>query len=430
MAHRSFIPNLSSISRWTIVSAIAWFAIQAIGFAGTDGKSTVFMVAMDGLRPDYIDRAETPFLDLLLEQAAWSRELVPTFPTNTFQSFSSIATGLRARQHGITGNSFYDTRTQRIHRYPGDSALLEAEPIWRTAERQGVRTLVFDWVLSHNQSGPAATSYHGNEYTRGISDRERMKRVLRAWRADDDARPLRFILAYAESPDSEGHRYGPDSPAMEEVMAHVDTLLASVYSEAREIWSTTASTGDSFYFVVLSDHGMSSVETVVNLRNAAQLEGRDAVVSMTTGNIGHLFFNRLRSEERRRQWILDARDALDQHAFISVYERDELPADWDYAHPYRTGDLIAVLPTGYTFSARPEGVTEAVENFGGPFGMHGYDPAEDPNMNTLLVVHRHPKPLAGGDIGRVSTLQIHPTVARILGIDPAPRAKAKPLELK
>ena len=59
-------------------------------------------------------------------------------------------------------------------------------------------------------------------------------------------------------------------------------------------------------------------------------------------------------------------------------------------------------------------------------GMHGYPPDNDPRMDGTLLLWRYPDPLGAKDLGPVSTLQIEPTVAHLLGIAPSPLAKAPP----
>lgn len=397
--------------------------VAARVFAADSGKATVFLISLDGIRPDYLERADTPFLDELMADGVWSMEMVPVFPSATFPSHVSIATGVAPEQHGITANSFYDNRTQRLYRYPGDAALLEAEPIWTTASRQGVRTLVLDWVMAHNQTGPYATAYFGERYSRGLSDEERIGKVLQQWEEDTGDEPIRFILAYGESPDKEGHRYGPDAPEVAAAMAEGDSLLRQTYDKALALWRAgNPGDNDSFYFVVLSDHGMSSVDALVNLVHAADIGDIDGVRWVTTGNVGHVFFDQVDAAERQ-QVLANTLTNLQAHDFLRVYRRDDIPEAWGYRHPHRVGDLVVVLDQGLTFSARASDVSVPVETVGGPLGMHGYHPEEDPNMNTVLVVHRYPQPLGGGDLGRVDSLRIHALLARILDIEPAEGAK-------
>ncbi|TVS01029.1 MAG: hypothetical protein EA423_10680 [Phycisphaerales bacterium] len=50
-------------------------------------------------------------------------------------------------------------------------------------------------------------------------------------------------------------------------------------------------------------------------------------------------------------------------------------------------------------------------------------------MYGFSVIWRYPTPLGGIDLGRVHSMQMHPTVAQILGIAPSPQAVMPPVEL-
>ena len=51
--------------------------------------------------------------------------------------------------------------------------------------------------------------------------------------------------------------------------------------------------------------------------------------------------------------------------------------------------------------------------------MHGYDPAENPEMLGFFVLTRWGATTPGRDVGPLDSLRIHPTVAKLLGIEPA-----------
>lgn len=413
--------------------------------------ATVLLISLDGVRPDYLARSDTPFLDRLAREGAISREASPPFPSVTFSSHVTIATGVDVARHGITGNTFYDNRTGTVHRYSGDQELLEAEPLWITAERHGVRTLVFDWVNAHNQTGPVTASHFGERYTRGLSDEQRLQRVLDTWRADTEAilaaapsatadplaatlpgppsAPLRLVLAYTESPDKEGHRYGPDSAEVEQAMSQVDALVARFWEAAREQWALTAGEGDTFWTVVVSDHGMAPLDTHVNLSEASGVVRGEPPLTVTTGPVAHFFFDGIAEPDARAARLAEVRDRLRGLALGPVYARAELPTEWGYAHPHRTGDLVWVLPRGHAFNWRlPPGMLTAPAAGTTYVGAHGHDPREDPDMNTIVVLHRYPAPLGGRELGPVELRQVHPTVLRLLGIDPSPLTDAAPIE--
>lgn len=399
--------------------------------AASDPRSphTVFWISVDGLRPDYIERAETPFLDRLKGEGAYSDQIWPVFPSVTFSSHVSQATGTKPEIHGITGNSYYDSRTESIYRYPGDADLLEAEPIWITAARQGIRTSLLDWPLSHNQQGPVTTAYFGQSYTRGISDQERLSRVLDTWENDDHEQPLQLILGYMESPDSDGHRYGPDAPEVTEAVERMDKILAEAFERAHRIWRGQNPAPEAqLFFIVSSDHGMSQVHTLVNPGNLTGLEGRDDLRIMTTGNVGHVHLDRMESDVERVTLIEQTLARLTEFDYLQAFRRAAIPEEWGLRHPYRTGDILLVLDTGYTFSRRPTGIERSAAEAGGPLGMHGYDPAVNPEMLTPLLIHRTPELLGSQRFGQANSIQMHATICQLLGIDPAPGAVPEPIE--
>ena len=67
----------------------------------------VVLVSFDGFRPDYLERFSTPSFDRLAA-AGVRTVLVPAFPSLTFPTHYTIATGLYPEHHGIVANRFYD----------------------------------------------------------------------------------------------------------------------------------------------------------------------------------------------------------------------------------------------------------------------------------------------------------------------------------
>lgn len=383
----------------------------------------VLWISLDGIRPDYLDRAETPFFDKIRAQGAWSMETTPVFPTLTFPTHVSQATGVPVERHGITANSFYDNRTGLTLRFPGDSKLLEAEAIWKTASRQGIRTAVIDWPLSHAQTGDVTADYFGERYERNIPDQERIRRLLNIWQNDKGERPLQLLMGYSESPDRQGHAYGPDSPEVDAAVRDMDALMAQVWERAIEIHRRRRSSErDPLFLVISSDHGMSAVHTLVHPGNLTGLGEKQDVAIVTSGNIGYIHLDRVSSPEERGRIARQTLARLSEFPFVEAHLREDLPERWALRHPHRTGDLVLVLETGYTFSARPDGITANAAEAGGPLGMHGYDPALDPNMLSPLLIHSYPETFGGIDLGPIHHLQLHATICRLLGIEPAPGA--------
>jgi len=395
------------------------------------GRTVVVWISIDGFRPDYLERVPTPTLDRLIREGAYSLSHEPVFPSLTFPSHVSMVTGVTPGVHGIPGNSYYDTVDGETRRYPPEAALLDAEAIWITAERQGVRTGVKDWPVSHAQTGDVRASHFGTGYVGSLSDDVRLRQVIDVWSNDTDEPPLQLLMGYAVATDRPGHRYGPDAPEMDDAIAETDALLQRFLDQVMTVWNEKHGPQDTLYIVITSDHGMSEVHSMVNPFHLLGVDGRRDVTIVNSGNVANVFLDKIEPESARQAMVRHMTLAAAEHDFAQTYPRGATPERWGFEHPTRTGDLIVVLDKGYTFSGRVrDAVVGDVHEHDGPLGMHGYDPATNPEMNTIALFWRYPKPLGGVDLGHTHALQLHPTIARLLNIDPAPKATAAPIELE
>lgn len=390
-------------------------------------RTVVIWISIDGVRPDYFERARTPFFDRLMAEGAYSLALAPMFPSLTFPNHTSQATGVPVAEHGVPLNSFHDRELKRSFSYPGQPTLLDAEPIWTTAQRQGRRVAVFDWVLSHNQTGPDAAAFFGTGYDGSLSDRDRIRPLLGAWRRDRDSDPLQLLMGYMPRPDQVGHAFGPDSREIGVTMRETDSILSGFTRQAIHLFERRMNPEDELYLILTSDHGMSPVHTAVNpriLTGISREEDQDDDIILTTsGNIAHIFLYPMSDSAERAERQQRIVDQVSPHAFARIFRPDELPEHWAYDHPNRTGDLVIILDSGYTFSRRAPGLTATPDEAESAVGMHGYCVLENPEMNGILLVWRYREPIGGIDLGPTHSLQLHATVADLLGIEPAPGAQ-------
>ncbi len=226
---------------------------------------------MDGVRDDYLSRTELPFFARLMKEGAYSTKFRPAFPPITFPSHCAEATGVSVEHHGITGNSFYDSATRLAYRYPADASLLQAEPIWLTAARQGVRTYVFDWPLSQKEHGPLHAEYSAETFDDALNDQARLDHLLATWHEDeakiqvgpaagDAVKPLRLLMGYVEATDPAGHKFGPDALEISHALQDLDAELGAFAERALAQWKEQAGPQDRFYLLLTTDHGMSRVD--------------------------------------------------------------------------------------------------------------------------------------------------------------------------
>lgn len=121
---------------------VSLFSIICLSIAGCTAHSKkeryVVVLSMDGFRSDYPSHAHTPTLDSLAcvgVKAAFR----PSFPSVTFPNHYSMATGLHPDHHGLVNNFFYAPDLDSVYVMGNPNpAFFGGEPIWNTAEKQGV----------------------------------------------------------------------------------------------------------------------------------------------------------------------------------------------------------------------------------------------------------------------------------------------------
>lgn len=405
---------------------LALFAALVPGLSSAETSDVVVWISIDGLRGDYATREDLPFFQRLRREGAWTSRLQPNFPTLTFPSHVSQATGANVDTHGVTANSLW-IEGQEV-RYPAEARLLGAEPIWITAKRQGIRVAVFDWPLSQNETGPIRADYFLDKFTPSLTGRERLNHLLDVWRSDTITPPLRLLMGYVGEVDRAGHRSGPDSPETKEAVRGLDASLSEFLEAALDLWKERRGPKDHFYLVLTTDHGMSHVTHLVNpnlLPGLSKATGAHLVISGPLANVHLDALPEGERPERARKIVSD----LQSLTYLKAWSRKDLPAEWHYAHPTRTGDVVIMLKPGYTFSSDVPERMGPVDATRGPGGMHGYPVESEPKMEGFACVWRTPDPIGGTNLGVISNLQFHPTVAHILGIEPSPAAKAERLKL-
>ena len=439
---RDFCRQWSKMTRVTGALAMLLYGLcglYASARAATtpDNHDTVIWISMDGMRADYLDRAPLPFLHRMMAEGVFTRRSRPTFPSITFPIHCSQATGVGVDEHGISGNAFYDSANRQRYAYPDDASVLQAEPIWLTASRQGVRAAVHDWPLSQQEKGPVQAAYFLQKFEQAPTDEQRLSALLDTWQKDQaealsGARPpgpLRLLMGYVIGTDAVGHKFGPDAPEIAEEMVKLDHELGVFQERALDQWKSAGTTGH-LYFLFTTDHGMSKVEKIVDLEKLLGLpHSQDEIALAFTGNTASVFFNGISDAGRKQARTEELLVKLRELPFARVYRRADLPAEWHYAHPTRVGDLVLVLAKGYTFGKLQAEPVMDVAQLGGPKGMHGYPIGDDPEMYGPLILWRYPDAFGGKELDGVDWSQIHPTVAKLLGIEPSPAAHGEPIAL-
>ena len=377
--------------------------------AGTTAPAprTLVLISVDGMRHDYLDRedAATPTLDSLVGAGVRAERLVPVYPTKTFPNHYSLVTGLHPEAHGIVGNTMLDPTMSDAR---GDTARFslsrrdavtdgrwwQGEPIWVTAERQGVTAATAFWPGSEAEIGGVRPT-HWLVYDGGMPYAARVDSAL-AWASGGAG----LVTLYFEAVDDAGHRYGPSAPETARALERVDSALARLTGGLR-------ARGIPADLVVVSDHGMAPVHTPVYLEDVIDLDAEtEAVIWGEAAGVWP-------APEADVDDMVRRIDALDH---VEAYRREDVPARYRHSGNVRIPPIVVMPEPGWTVSSRGY-----VERRGMPSGgAHGYDNAV-PDLHGVFLASG-PRFRSGARVGPLAAVDVYGVVAAALGLRPAPHA--------
>lgn len=366
------------------------------------GTNPVLLVSIDGFMNEYLERNETPNFDRFLTEAVYPEYLIPVFPTNTFPTHWSIVTGLYVENHGIIANSFYDYELEANFSYgpqdsPNDERWWGGEPIWISAEKQGKTAATFFWPGSEASiDGVQSTKWI--DYDGSIPDLVRIDSVM-TWMDPQGEVNADFGTLYFSFVDSRGHRFGPDSPEVDEAVQEMDSILGYLLDQVEE-----TGLDEHLNILLVSDHGMASTneERVIFIDDIIDLNR----VDMISWNPVAL----IKPEESEVDEIYAALKSAEN--YYSVYKRNELPERYRFSNHYRIPEVIMLADAGYTITSRP-----FLENRGVVAGTHGYDNLA-PEMRTFFAA-KGPDFKTGERVQAIESIHIYELLSYLLGIEPA-----------
>jgi predicted AlkP superfamily pyrophosphatase or phosphodiesterase len=364
----------------------------------------LILLSIDGFRWDYLQQHDAPTLKALAAGGVHATRLTPSFPSKTFPNHYTLVTGLYPQNHGIVANWFYD---------PADNAKFDmskidtrwwqgGEPVWITAEKQGVRSACFFWPGSESENRGFRPSFF-KPFDKKLTAAERVDGLL-VWLALPPAERPRFATLYFDIVDTIGHKFGPLTPETAEAVKETDNAVARLLAGLERLGLR-----ESTNLVIVSDHGMSEspAEKVVFFEDLMDLS---EVRVEATGPYGGV-----RPNPGVDVDALVAGIRAKLPPSIKVYRREDVPARLHY----NTGDLIPpvllLADDHWTLEQRSRwSVVWSRVNL----ATHGWDPAT-PNMGALFIASG-PAFRQRVEIPDVANIHVYNLLCAALGIKPAP----------
>ncbi|MDZ4675188.1 MAG: alkaline phosphatase family protein [Gemmatimonadota bacterium] len=365
----------------------------------------VVLVSLDGFRWDYLNRPEAVRLRELAARGVHAERMVQVFPTKTFATHYTMVTGLYPGEHGILANNIWDDAigerfTLSNRTMVQDPRWWGGEPIWVTAERQGLRTAPLFWPGSETEIQGARPSYW-RPYDGGVSSERRIQMVL-DWLSLPGDSAVTFATLYFAMTDDAGHNHGPNSPEVSAAIAAADAAVGMLVDGLAE-----RGLENRVNVIVVSDHGMTELsgdrQIVIDRyirMNRVQVVDWSPVLAIIP-EPGYV-------EEAYRQ-------LKGAHPNLQVYRKGEIPARFHYNDHPRVTPIVAIADEGWTIT------TQAQLNRrpkGQPWGAtHGYDP-ELVSMGSIFVA-AGPAFRRGETIPRFRSIDLYELTTSILKLTPA-----------
>ena len=177
-------------------------------------RPLVLWLSLDGVRHDQPARVGLPVFARLEREGVRAAGLRPVDPSTTFPNHVSQATCAHPARHGIAGNRFRD-RERGVFDYAADASWIRAEPLWVSAERQGVRAASYFWVGSETPWRGRAASDRRSPFDAGIGEQAKVDQILAWIDRPPESRPG-LIMSWWRGSDRAGHRFGPQAAGVDE----------------------------------------------------------------------------------------------------------------------------------------------------------------------------------------------------------------------
>jgi alkaline phosphatase D len=230
-------------------------------------------------------------------------------------------------------------------------AFYGGEPLWVTAEKQGVRSASFFWVGSEAPVEGIHPTYW-KKYDESVTFEARIDTVIKWLGYPPEKRP-EFVTLYFNEPDESGHSFGPVSPQTRKTVERLDSLIGVLRAKLSELPNAK-----KINLIIVSDHGMEAVsaDRYINLKS---LVPNRMIASISGGNPVYL----INPAEGKKDSVLYL---LNNSKGLKAWSKSQLPPKWHYGTNPRIPEIVVVADSSWSIGTKPDG-----SSLRG--GAHGYD---------------------------------------------------------
>lgn len=359
-----------------------------------DDKPYVVVLSMDGFRWDYPEKTNTPNLDKIAEKGVRAERFIPCFPTKTFPNHYSMATGLYPENHGIILNKFFANDLGKKYKIINPE-FYSGEPIWASAEKNGIKSASFFWLGSEAPIEKALPTYT-LEYNEAIPFESRIDSVINWLQLPEGERP-HLIMWYMHEPDLIGNKYGPNSKQLITTVEYMDKLIGDFYKRVNAL-----PIAGKVNLIFLSDHGMAEIspDKAVYLDDYIKnewveiMDGTNPIFLIDAKNV---YYDTIYS-------------VIKNIPHINAWKREEVPSRLHYSKNVRIKDFVLLAENGWSiYTSREKQILEG--------GAHGFD-NQNPDMHAIFYAVG-PAFKTGYISQPINNVDLYPLLCKLLNIIPA-----------
>ncbi|XP_044150313.1 ectonucleotide pyrophosphatase/phosphodiesterase family member 2 isoform X2 [Bufo gargarizans] len=359
-------------------------------------RPPLIIFSVDGFRASYMKEGNKvlPNIYKLRTCGTHTPYMRPVYPTKTFPNLYTLATGLYPESHGIVGNSMYDpvfdanfslrSREKFNHRWWG------GQPIWITADKQGVKAATFFWPIV-------------------ITQQRRVMTVLQWLHLPDSERPYVYAI-YLEQPDQAGHRYGPFSSELVNQLKDIDGVVGMLMDGLKQMKLHRC-----VNIMFVGDHGMEEANCEKTEFLTSYLSNVDDFAFLP-GSLGRMRTKSNLPKHDPKTVVANLTcKSKDQH--FKPYLKQHLPKRLHYANNRRIEDIHLLVDRTWHVAKKQVDVYKKAGKCSFQ-GDHGYDNKIN-SMQTVFVGHG-PSFKYKSKVPPFENIELYNVMCDLLGLKPAP----------
>uniref|UniRef100_A0A8D3ASA9 SMB domain-containing protein n=1 Tax=Scophthalmus maximus TaxID=52904 RepID=A0A8D3ASA9_SCOMX len=358
-------------------------------------RPPLIMLSVDGFRASYLKKSKSviPNIHKLRSCGTSAPYMRPVYPSKTFPNLYTLATGLYPESHGIVGNTMHDpvfnatfslrTREKLNHRWWG------GQPIWITAEEQGVKagTFFWPWVIPLER---------------------RILTILRWLHLPDDERPYVYAV-HSEQPDTYGHRLGPLSSELDNPLRELDNIIGQLMSGLKQM-----NLHRCVNVIIVGDHGMEEAHCDRTEFLSSYPLNIDEI-TLIPGSLGRIRPRDPKSTTYDPKVVVANLTCKMPSQHFKPYLKQHLPKRLHYANNRRIEDVHLLMERKWHIARK---MPEKLRTRCGFFGDHGFD-NKITSMRTIFMGHG-PSFKFQKSVPEFDNIELYNVMCDLLGLKPAP----------